>query len=262
MTIIQSIILGIVQGITEFLPVSSSAHLNLFPWIFNWSQIPDSFDVALHFGSLLAIVIYFFKDWLELIKGGYTFAVKKDKNTKGKIFWYLFFSTIVSAGIYFVLDKIFGDKLKQPLIIAGALIVMGIVLYVADKKGKNDTNMEKMTLKQGMLIGLAQVLAFIPGMSRSGSTMTMGRLLGVDRETTAKYSFYLATPIILAATVYKFKDFVFNTQFLVGVVASFITALIVIKAFMKFIKKGEYKYFAIYRILFGLLIIGLYLFKL
>lgn len=262
MTVIQAMVLGIVQGLTEFLPISSTAHLHIFPWVLNWSEIPASFDIALHFGSLIAILIYFFKDWIKLLVAGFKKAFKKEDSQEGKLFWYLVFATIPAGIIFFILDKIFEDILRNELIIAITLIVMGILLYIVDKKADSKFNLKNMTLKQAMLIGLAQVLAFIPGMSRSGSTMTIGRLMEVDRESTAKFSFYLSTPMILAATIYKFKDFSFDLNFVIGTITSFIVALLVIKFFMDYIKKGSYKVFAIYRVILGLIIIGIYIVKL
>ena len=260
--IIQALILGIVQGLTELLPISSSAHLNLIPWIFNW-EIPESFDVALHFGTLLAIVIFFFKDWLKLIEGGYKQVVKKEKSFEGKMFWYLVAATIPGGAIGFLLDHFIGDALgKIPLVISTALIVMGIILYFADKKSPSNTDYEHMSFKQTFLIGLSQALAFIPGVSRSGVTMTAGRLMGVDRESTAKYTFLLSTPIVLGATLYKFKDFVLNIPFFVGVFASFIVGIIVIKFLLEYLKKGSFKVFAIYRVILGLFIIGMYITRL
>ena len=259
MEIIQSLILGVVQGLTELLPISSSAHLNLIPWIFNW-DIPASFDVALHFGTLLAIAIFFFKDWINLIKGGYKQVVKKEKSTEGRMFWYIVIATIPGGIIGFILDHIVGESLgEMPLLIAIALIVMGIILYIVDKKAPSNTKYEDMTFKQTFLIGLSQALAFIPGVSRSGITMTTGRLMGVDRSSTAKYSFMLSAPIVLGATLYKFKDFVFNLPFVVGVLSSFIVGLLVIKFLLQYLQKGSFKVFAIYRIVVGIAIIILFM---
>ena len=261
LTISQAIILGVVQGLTELLPISSSAHLNLIPWVFNW-KIPESFDVALHFGTLLSIVLFFYKDWLKLIKGGFNQVVKKEKTFEGKMFWYLVAATIPGGAIGFLLDHFVGDQLgKMPLLIASALIVMGIVLYIVDKKSPSKTDYEHMTFKQTFLIGFSQALAFIPGVSRSGVTMTAGRAMGVDRESTAKYSFLLSTPIVLGATLYKFKDFVFGIPFFVGVISSFIVGVLVIKFLLEYLKKGSFKIFAVYRIILGLAIIGLYLIR-
>ena len=260
--ILQALVLGIVQGLTELLPISSSAHLNLIPWIFNW-DIPESFDVALHFGTLLAIALFFFKDWIELIKGGYNQVVKKKKSFEGKMFWYIVIATIPGGIIGFILDHFVGDSLgNMPLLIAIALIVMGIILYVVDKKAPNKTKYEDMNFKQTFLIGLSQALAFIPGVSRSGITMTTGRLMGVDRASTAKYSFMLSAPIVLGATLYKLKDFVFGIPFLVGVLSSFVVGLLVIKFLLQYLQKGSFKGFAIYRVVVGILVIGLYIIRL
>lgn len=226
MNIFQSIILGIVQGLTELLPISSSAHLNLIPWIFNW-EIPESFDIALHLGTLLAITIFFFKDWLKLIKGGYDSVFKKKKSTEGKLFWYIVAVTIPTGILSLVLDKLsdiicekFG--IEMPLI-AVALIVLGIALYIVDKKAKSNTSLEDMTFKQSFLIGISQAIAAaFPGTSRSGITMTVARALKVDRESAAKYSFLLSTPIILAAVAVSITDFAFTIEFFMGILFSFI----------------------------------------
>ena len=261
MTILQALILGIIQGLTELLPISSSGHLNIIPWIFNWTSNPEfeiafeGFDVALHFGTLLAIGIFFFKDWINLFIGGYNQVIKKEKTTEGRMFWYLVIATIPSGIIGLILDKFAGDTLKQPIIIAISLIVMGIILYFVDKKSKSTTDYEHMTFKQTFLIGLSQCLAFIPGVSRSGITMTAGRAMGVDRTSAARYSFMLSAPIVFAATIFKIKDFVFNLSFFIGVLASFIVGIIVIKWLLKFLQKGSFKIFAIYRVIFGLIIL-------
>ena len=161
MTIIQAIILGTVQGLTEFLPISSSAHLNLFPWLLKWQEMPESFDVALHIGTLLAIIVYFFKDWIRLIAGGYKQVVKKEKTTDGKIFWYLVIATVPAGILSLILDKIvdkiIGNNLNlEMIIISMALIIMGIVLYLVDKNSKSTIKYENITLKQSVLMGMSQ----------------------------------------------------------------------------------------------------------
>lgn len=268
-TIAQSIILGVVQGLTELLPISSSAHLNLIPTIFGWS-VPESFDVALHFGTLLAIVLFFFKDWIKLIKSGYNQVIKKEKTSEGKMFWYLVIATIPGGIIGFTLDylsehnEFINNFLNAPIVIAIALIVMGIVLYIVDKVCKSNTKYENMTFKQTFLIGLSQALAFIPGVSRSGVTMTTGRALGVSRESVAKYSFLLSTPIVLGATIFKLGDFieflgVASTTgiiaFVLGILVSFIVGVIVIKFLLEYLKKGSFKIFAIYRFIIGVAVL-------
>ena len=254
MNVIQALILGIIQGLTELLPISSSAHLTIIPWIFNW-DIPEYFDVALHFGTLLAIGSFFFKDWVELIKGGYNKVVNKKESVEGRMFWFIVLATIPGGIIGFLLDHFMGNSLAKPLVIALALIVMGILLYFVDKNAKSTTDYEHMTLKQTFLIGFAQCLAFIPGVSRSGITMTVARTLRVDRESAAKYSFMLSAPIVLGATLFKAKDFVFNLPFFIGVIASFVVGIVVIKYLLQYLKKGSFKGFAIYRVIAGLIII-------
>ncbi len=255
MSILQALILGIVQGLTELLPISSSAHLNIIPWFFKWEDIPASFDIALHFGTLLAIGIFFFKDWINLIVGAYKQTIKKEKNREGTMFWYIVLATIPGGIIGFILDKYCEDVLTKPLIIAIALIVMGIVLYLVDKYNKSEVDYEHLTLKQTFIVGVSQALAFIPGVSRSGVTMTVSRSLGIKREAAAKYSFMLSAPIVLAATVLKLPEFEFTIPFLVGVLSSFIVGLFVIKFLMNYLKKGSFKAFAIYRVIFGIIII-------
>lgn len=257
MDIFQALVLGIVQGLTELLPVSSSAHLFLIPWIFGWQEIGD-FDVALHFGTLLAIGIFFFKDWIELIKGGYKQVVKKEKSTEGRMFWYIVIATIPGGAIGFLLDHFAQDILTNQFIIAIALIVMGVILYVVDKKAKSEVEYKDMTFKQTFLIGLSQALAFIPGVSRSGVTMTTARAMGVKREAAAKYSFMLSAPIVLAATAYKIKDFAFgDISFYIGVLASFIVGILVIKFLLQYLQKGSFKGFAIYRIILGIIVLAI-----
>ena len=261
MEIYQSIILGIVQGLTELLPISSSAHLNLIPWIFNWN-IPESFDVALHLGTLFAITIFFFKDWLGLIKGGYEQVVKKKKSTEGKIFWYIVAVTIPTGILSLILDnfsEFICDKFGiEMILIAIALIVLGIVLYIVDKKSPSEVKYEDMTFKQSFLIGISQAIAAaFPGTSRSGITMTVARALKIDRESAAKYSFLLSTSIILAAVLVSIADFELSLAFFLGVLFSFLTGIIVIKFLLNYLKKGSFKIFAIYRVILGIIVIAI-----
>lgn len=267
MEIYQSIILGVVQGLTEFLPISSSAHLKVFPWIFNWAMLSDGMDVALHIGTLLALVIFFFKDWVKLVKAGYKKAIKKEDSTEGRMFWYIVAATIPAGILSIVLDKIsskiIGDDINvQMAVIAGSLIIMGIILYIVDKKSKSKTDYEHITLKQSILIGISQAIAAaFPGVSRSGITMTVARGLKVERESAAKFSFMLAMPITLAAVVFDLGKFQFDLSLILGILASFIVGVIVIKFLLNYLKKGSFKIFAIYRIIVGVLIIGILIFR-
>ena len=259
---LQAVVLGIVQGFTELLPISSSAHLYFIPWILKWN-IPDSFDVALHFGTLISIGVFFFDDWLALLKGGYNRIINKQKSIESKILFFLIIATIPGAIIGFVLDNLVGDNLfKMPLVIAIVLIVMGVFLYFIDKNSKAKIEFKNIDLKQSFIIGLSQAIAFIPGISRSGITMTSARMMGIKRKAAAKFSFMLSTPIILAATIFKLKDFDYSIPFFVGVVTSTISGMLAIKYMLKYLEKSNFKVFAIYRILVGALIIAIYLYRL
>ena len=180
------------------------------------------------------------------------------------MFWYIVVATIPGGVIGFILDKYAEEILTKPLIIAIALITMGIILYLVDKKSKSETEYKDLSFKQTFLIGLSQSLAFIPGVSRSGVTMTTGRLMGIKREAVAKYSFMLSAPIVLAATIFKLNEFIEYfisadivgiVAFLIGVIASFLVGLIVIKFLLEYLRKGSFKVFAIYRIIIGCIVI-------
>ena len=268
MNVLHALILGIVQGLTELLPVSSSAHLNLFPWVFRWDDIGPSFDVALHIGTLFAIIIFFYKDWIKLIKGGYEQVKYKKKTVYGRLFWYIVFATIPTGIACLVFDKI-SDKVIEGLtsafnveaitvemaLIAIALIVMGIVLYVVDKKSKSVTDLKHITFKQAFWVSISQAIAAaFPGVSRSGITMTVGRKMGIKRTSIAKFSFLVSAPVVAAAALVKMKDFVFGLPFIVGVLSSFIVGMFVIKFLLKYLQKGSFKIFAIYRVVLGVIV--------
>ena len=271
MTVIQALILGIIQGLTELLPVSSSAHLNVIPWIFNWTENPQfveefggSFDVALHFGTLIAIGLFFIKDWIKLIKAGFNKVVKKEDSVEGKMFWYLVIATIPAGILALILDeiseKIINGNFKLEMgLIAVALIVMGIILAIVDKKAENKHKYEDITFKQSLLVGMSQAIAAaFPGVSRSGITMTVARCLKIDRESAAKFSFLLSTPIVAAAVLVDITEFALTSlAFWAGVISSFLVGLIVVKFLMDYLKKGSFKIFAIYRVILGIIILGL-----
>ncbi len=271
MSVLQALILGIVQGLTELLPVSSSAHLNIIPWIFKWTENANfmiefngSFDVALHFGTLIAIVLFFIKDWILLLKAGCRKVFKKEDSLEGRMFWYLVIATIPAGILALVLDKIsdiiIADNFELKMgLIAVALIVMGIILAIVDKKSENKYKYEDIDLKKSLLISISQAIAAaFPGVSRSGITMTVARALKIDRESAAKFSFLLSTPIVAAAVLVDITEFALTSiPFWIGILASFVVGLFVIKFLMDYLKKGSFKIFAIYRIVLGIIIIGL-----
>lgn len=268
MSIIQAIILGFIQGITELLPISSSAHLKTIPWILNWTKdesfnimFNGAFDVALHAGTLLAVTLFFIKEWIKLLVAGIKKLTKKEDSVEGKMFWHLVIATIPSGILALVLDKvsdiIIGDNFKlEMLLIAFAMIVMGVILYVVDLNGKSEILYENITLKQSVLVGISQAIAAaFPGVSRSGITMTVARSLKINRESAAKFSFLLSTPLIAAAVLVDIKEFALTSiVFWAGVISSFIVGIIVIKFLLEYLKKGSYKGFAIYRVALGTII--------
>ena len=259
------IILGIIQGIAEFLPISSSAHLIIFRDIFGigtsiGSNIELTFDLALHFGTLLAIIIFFFNDLFKILVEGLTKGVKtKD----GKLFWYLILATIPAGIVGVLFEDIFDSFFRKQLwLIAIALIVMGVIIYLVDKKSKISINIKEMKWYQALVVGCAQVFALIPGFSRSGTTITASRALGLNREDSAKFSFYLSVPVVAGASLLSlFKDdtlaiILDNLMvFGIGILVSFIIGLLCISFLLKYIKKNDFKIFMIYRIIIGILIL-------
>jgi undecaprenyl-diphosphatase len=257
MSIFQALVYGIVQGIGEFLPISSTAHLALIPWLFGWHDPGVAFDVALHFGTAIAAIAFFYKDWIRLIRAGFT----KPKTQDGKLFWILVMATIPGALFGIFLDK-YMENFRNPALIGVMLIVLGIVLYAADKFGKRDIDIEATGVKRGLIIGIAQIFAIIPGVSRSGITMTVGRALGIKREAIAKFTFLLAAPIILGDALYHSKDMIHTSIDTIPFVVALLTATIVgalsIKFLMNYLKTKGFGIFVIYRFILGAAVIIIY----
>jgi len=258
------IILGFIQGIAEFLPISSSAHLIIFRDVFGigsnliTEDISMSFDIALHLGTLGAIGIYFFKDfWNMIIKG-----LSKPKSKDGKLFWYVVVGTIPAAifGVLFedVIENFFR---KQYILIAIALIVMGIIIFVLDKTNKQEKDVKEMSLKDAIIIGCSQVFALVPGFSRSGTTIAAARALKLKREDAAKFSFYLSAPVVLGSVVLFLLKEDLNVIkahldiFIMGVLISFTVGLLCIKFFLKYLRKNDFEIFMFYRIILGVIVI-------
>lgn len=259
MTIFQAIIMGIVQGLGEFLPISSSAHLVLIPWLFGWKDLGLTFDVALHMGTLLAVILYFWKDWMGLFKGALSRKPSKEK----RLFWYLVIATVPGAIIGLALEDKAATVFRSPLLIGIMLILMGLILYWADRKRQLRT-METMTLMDAVLIGLSQALAIIPGVSRAGSTMTTARLLSMTREDAARFSFLMSTPIILGAGLLSVRHLHatdINLAFVVGIITAFIVGILSISFLLRFLKTNNFKIFVGYRFLVGLGVILIFLLR-
>ena len=265
MEILSIIILGIIQGIAEFLPISSSAHLIIFRDLFGIGtglseNLNLTFDLALHFGTLLSIAVFFFKDFINMITKGFTKGIKDDE---GKILWYLVIATIPAAIAGLLFEDVIETAIRGNfLIIALALGIMGIIIYMADRIGKTKNSIKKMSIKDALLIGCSQVFALIPGFSRSGTTIATGRLLGLNREDAAKFSFFLSAPVVCGALLLELLDKTVWTliianigTFILGIVISFVTGLLCIKYLLKYLQKHNFKIFMIYRLLLAVTII-------
>jgi len=262
MDLVQAVVLGMVQGLGEFLPISSSAHLVLCPWLFNWEDPGLTFDIALHLGTLIAVVLYFWKDWINIIHKGLT----KPKETEGRLLWYLVLATIPGAAIGFLLEHKAETIFRNPVLIAVMLIIMGVLLFWVDKKGKKETDVEHISLKTSFLIGLSQALAIIPGVSRSGVTMTAAMALGMTREGAARFSFLLSAPIIFGAALIKVPKIIANPAmvdipFITGMAVSCIFGVASIGFLLRFIQKKTFLPFVIYRLALGLVVIGVAIYR-
>ena len=259
MTILQALILGIVQGFTELLPISSSAHLALTPWLLGWPDHGLAFDVALHLGTLIAIVAYFQDEWRRLFSAAVSLLRKRRAETdEERRVVFLVIATIPAGIAGLLLEDAAETIFRSPALIATNLIVLGVLLWAVDRFMSRERGMESMGWKDAMAIGLAQCLALVPGVSRSGSTITAGRALKLTRESAAVFSFLLSMPITLAAIVFKLPDAVREAESLapmaVGVVAAAVSAWVAIAVLLKYVARRSYGVFAVYRLLFGALI--------
>jgi undecaprenyl-diphosphatase len=269
LTVIQAIILGLTQGITEFAPISSSGHLILVPWLFGWSIVQDpalnkTFDVALHMGTLLGAIIYFrtdlwryLKAWLE------TIGARSIRTPDERFAWALVIGTIPGAIAGALFESTIEDKLGQPWLIATMLACFGIVLYVVDRVCRSDRSFETVGPRTGLYLGIAQALALQPGVSRSGVTITAARLIGIDRESAARASFLLAIPIIAGAGLLKGAELAqtgfqgYGSQFFWGFVASAISGFVVIWFLLRYLRRHDFLIFMVYRLAVAALVVTL-----
>lgn len=260
MTIEQIIVLAIVQGITEFLPISSSGHLALIPAFTGWPDQGQVTDVMVHIGSLFAVIVYFWKDVWKLVLGGLD-LLRLRMNDNSRMAMYILLGTIpaVAAGLFI---KSSGVNLRTPEIIASTAIIFGVLMYVMDTFGERVKKMEDMTLKPALVIGLAQAIALIPGTSRSGITMTAARYLGFERPEAARFSFLLGIPAIAGAGALVTAEFVSSgasipVGAIYAAILTFFAALFAIAILMAIVKRTSFLIFVIYRIALGLFLFAM-----
>ncbi len=251
---------GIVQGLGEPLPISSSAHLIVVPWFFDWHNPffqTQTFDVALHMGTLIALLLFFWRDWLNLVLHAH-----QPRSQQGQMFWFIVLASIPAGIVGLLLDSLAEEYfIDKYLVIASTMSIMGVVLYIADRFAPRRYELTDLTWKHALLVGCAQALALIPGVSRSGSTMTMGRALGFTRETAARFSFLMAIPITFGAGVLKLRDIdssQLTAPFWLGISVSFIVGALAVGFLLRYIRTNSFLPFIIYRLILAAVIVAVY----
>ncbi len=254
MNYFQALVLGFLQGAGEFLPISSSAHLVIGPYFFNWNYQGLQYDVMLHLGTLLAIVAYFWKDWIKIISAGFT----RTKEKEGRFLWYVLLATVPGALAGYFLEEKAETVFREPQVIAGSLIFFSLFIFLADRLARNRKGLEELNLTEVLLIGLAQSLAIVPGASRSGMTIMMALFLGYRRQSAARFSFLLATPLIVGAALLEVPKIALseiNGPFIVGFLSSALFGFLSIRFLLSFLKTRSLVPFISYRLGLALLIL-------
>ena len=267
MDAIQIIVLALIQGITEFLPISSSGHLILPAQLLNWEDQGLAFDVAVHVGTLTAVIAYFWKDIWNIAVDWLGSFVGKGQTTNSKLGWYIIIATIPAVVFGFAMKSVGLDEtMRSVAVICGSTLIFGALLGWADLKGKLKFSLEETTLKQAVIIGFAQAVALIPGASRSGMTMTAGLMLGMKRDAVARFSFLLSIPVILGAGLLLTLDLIKSGaavnwgELFAGAALSGISAWICVHYFLAFINRIGMMPFVIYRMVLGVVLLGIVLF--
>jgi undecaprenyl-diphosphatase len=274
----QAVLLAVAQGLTEFLPISSTAHLALIPWLFGFQDPGLTFDVALHVGTLIAVLIYFFRTWIDLLLLGLgresVFRTFVDIAPDGlplkpprKLFWLLVIATIPAGLAGLTFQEQVATVLRHPLVIGSALILLAIPMAWGERISESRKDLRSVTLYDSLCIGFAQALALVPGVSRSGATITAALFLHFRREAAARFSFLLSTPIIAGAALNEGLVLARNglppgleTPFIVGILVSAISGYLCIAWFLRFLQFGTFKIFIYYRIILGIIVLALALF--
>jgi undecaprenyl-diphosphatase len=282
--LLEAIVLGIIQGLTEFLPISSTAHLALTPWLVtklglaNWSDPGLTFDVALHGGTLLAILVYFWRTWIQILRAAFGGKVVRfsetsdsqrnltleEERSERRLLWYMIAATIPAGLAGALLEKRIETSFRSPLLMASMLIVVAIVMWLSERASRFQKPLSQIGFGDAMIVGLLQAFAVVPGVSRSGITIAGGLFRNLTREAAARFSFLLSTPIIAGAALLKLHHVMkeglppgMATPFLVGIVVSAVVGYATIAWFIRYLGAKTLTVFIVYRIVFGLLVLCL-----
>ena len=266
MPIYQVIVLAVVQGLTEFLPISSTAHLVIFPWFFHWKDPGLLFDVALHAGTLLAVAVYFWRHWWGMLTGLLRQGSPVDSSLQisPRLFWFLVMATVPAGIAGWFLEHAAEEQFRQPAVIGTAMIGVGLLMWAGDRLEPRKLTLHDVSLVDALLIGVAQAFAIIPGVSRSGATMTAGLFRGISREAAARFSFLLSTPIIAGAALKAGMDLLragvpaeMRVPFLVGISVSAVVGYFAIAGLIRYLERRSFKIFIVYRVALGVLVLAL-----
>lgn len=267
-TLIQALVMGLVQGLTEFLPVSSSGHLVLVPVLFGWDDPfinSLEFSVMIHLGTLVALLVYFRHDWLRLVPAG--LAAVRDRSFAGdpdrRLAWLIAAATIPGGIAGFLLDDVVESRFREALLVAAMLVVGGLILFVAERRGSRSREIGGLTFSTALGIGAAQALAIVPGLSRSGISIAAGLFAGLERASAARFSFLMATPITAAAVVYESAKLVTGgagvtvdpAPLVVGVVAALGSGIVAIAGLLRLLQAHSTDVFVAYRIVLALAVV-------
>jgi undecaprenyl-diphosphatase len=266
MPLYQAVVLAVVQGLTEFLPVSSTAHLVLFPWLLHWEDPGLTFDVALHAGTLVAVLLYFWKMWYEMLTAalglGDSTGAKKLENRR--LLGFLIAGTIPGGVAGYLLEHQAEDQFRTPVDSGVAMIIVAILMWLGERQIPSKPQLRDLSFVDAILVGVAQAFAVIPGVSRSGITMTAGLFRGFSRETTARFSFVLSTPLIAGAVLKKGMEIrhegippEMRMPFIVGVIVSGLVGYLVIGVLIRYLELRTFKIFVVYRLALGVLVLAL-----
>lgn len=268
MPLLQAVVLAVVQGITEFLPISSSAHLALAPWLLGWRDQTLVFDIALHFGTLAAVLLYFWRDWLQIAAQAFGLRWGNDEGLRRNpgLLWLLVVATL-PVGVAGLLLESYAEEVwrHNRLLIGGMLIGVGLLMKLADSAGRRSREIGQVGFWDALWIGMAQALAVVPGASRSGVTITAGLFRGLDRASSARFSFLIATPAIGAAAAKAFWGLVkqggvpagMGLPFGLGILLSALTGVAVIGGLLRYLRTHNLNFFVYYRVVFGIIVIAL-----